>query len=124
MNNADSYAKNKKMQKEDALYLLDNYFRLIKLHPQGIDRILDVGCGDGEVTVEILFDKFPKKNQKIVGCDISENMVNYANKKYQNKKQISFLQLDIATVMLPKELDESFHHIFSFYCLHWVQDQA
>lgn len=124
MNEADSYANNKKMQKYDAQYLLNDYFRLIKLNAEGMDKILDVGCGDGEVTVDILFDMFPKRMQKLIGCDISENMIKYASEKYQSNEQISFVTLDIATTTLPENMEETFHHVFSFYCLHWVQNQT
>lgn len=121
---ADFYAKNKICQKNDALYILENYFRLIKLRTQGDDEILDIGCGDGEISIEILFKQFPTKLQKFVGVDISGDMIGFATKKYKKNKEIAFLKLDIATTTLPIHMEESFHHVFSFYCLHWVANQT
>lgn len=123
MNEADLYAKYNSLQKNDALYVLENYFRLITFRVERDENILDIGCGDGEVTVELLFPLLPKKIAKLVGFDISENMIEHANKSYQNPK-ISFMKIDIESSQIPIEMEEQFHHAFSFYCLHWVQNQT
>lgn len=58
-----------------------------------------------------------------VGCDISEAMIMYAQKKYGNN-QFSFKQLDISNSNIWMNWEEGiFDKIFSFYCLHWVTDQ-
>uniref|UniRef100_A0A023F7P1 Putative farnesoic acid o-methyltransferase n=1 Tax=Triatoma infestans TaxID=30076 RepID=A0A023F7P1_TRIIF len=86
------------------------------------ENILDVGCGPGDVTTSLLKHYLPQ-DANIVGCDISEAMVAYAQRKYGNK-QFSFKQLDIGNANIWMNWEEGFFDkIFSFYCLHWVTDQ-
>ncbi|XP_017773966.1 PREDICTED: juvenile hormone acid O-methyltransferase-like, partial [Nicrophorus vespilloides] len=49
-------------------------------------------------------------------------MVNQANKQNKNPK-IDFIVCDIASENITKTIDEKFDHIFSFFCLNWVQNQ-
>ncbi|XP_025831791.1 neuronal acetylcholine receptor subunit beta-4-like [Agrilus planipennis] len=50
-------------------------------------------------------------------------MVDFANQNYSNPK-LSFLQMNISCENLPIDFENQFDHIFSFYCLHWVQNQS
>lgn len=122
MNDAKLYVKSNILQKRDASFVLENYFRLIQFKKDGGDTVLDVGCGSGDVTVEILKPYLPENFGKLVGSDFDEKMVEYANNNYKTKKT-KFLTLDIASKEPPVDLEENFDHIFSFYCLHWIQDQ-
>lgn len=122
MNQAYLYAKANGVQKSDATYVLENYFRLVRWKKDGEESILDIGCGTGDVTMDILQPLLPKNYGKLVGADVSENMVDFANSHYKQKK-VSFITMDVATKELPVDMEEEFHHIFSFYCLHWIQDQ-
>uniref|UniRef100_A0A0P4VMX5 Putative farnesoic acid o-methyltransferase n=1 Tax=Rhodnius neglectus TaxID=72488 RepID=A0A0P4VMX5_9HEMI len=86
------------------------------------EKILDVGCGPGDLTTSLLKHYLPH-DATIVGCDISEAMIMYAQKKYGNN-QFSFKQLDISNSNIWMNWEEGiFDKIFSFYCLHWVTDQ-
>src|SRR4030042_4297290 len=62
-----------------------------KFFPQKI-RILDVGCGDGTYTVQMLNEIAP---ENIVGFDLAENAIRIARKKVSGKKNISFDTGDI-----------------------------
>lgn len=122
MNNANLYSSSNSLQKTDAKYVIDNYFENIKWLSNGGDISLDIGCGDGEITSELLLNNMPNTHGMIIGTDISCEMIKHATIAHQNTK-LQFRQLDISTKMLPKQFSGKFDHIFSFYCLHWIQDQ-
>lgn len=122
MNRAEQYSNSNNCQKIGANYALKNFFHLLNWKEDVREKILDVGSGSGEVTVDILAPLLPKNLVSLLGCDISQEMVDYANSKYKSDK-VGFFNLDIATDVLPLELEENFNHIFSFYCLQWVKDQ-
>ncbi|CAL1678262.1 unnamed protein product [Lasius platythorax] len=84
-------------------------------------KCMDVGCGPGDVTRDVLL---PVLNSKatIIGTDIMENVVEYANKTYNDKERLKFEMLDIQTKKLPEKYISKFDHIFSFHALHWCYD--
>lgn len=50
-------------------------------------------------------------------------MVEYANEKYSNAR-LQFKVLDFSTKDIEDVFPEKpFSKLFSFYCLHWIQDQ-
>lgn len=117
---AELYQKSNTLQKRDALECLEEYARKIKWRNFS-DSVIDIGCGDGSVTSSILRRYVPNDCSRLVGCDISQKMVQYANKHYATD-QVSFKVLDIEGA-LPRELKSSFDHAFSFYTLHWIKRQ-
>lgn len=122
MNNPSLYASINVVTRHDAKYLIDSYFDEIQWLPNGGDLVLDIGCGDGSVTSELLLEYAPKTVAMIVGTDVSPSMLKYANNSYKHPK-LQFQLLDIATESLPKQYFGKFDHVLSNYCLHWVQDQ-
>ncbi|KAI4463017.1 methyltransferase [Holotrichia oblita] len=122
MNEAPLYSQNNILQRHDALHVLKHYAKLVKWKYDVEERVLDVGCGDGNVTADILLPFLPENVEKIVGIDISNEMVEFANKYHSNEK-VKFIQGDISAKELIDEVDEEFDHIFSFFCLHWIQNQ-
>lgn len=120
MNNAELYQGNNTLQKRDAIDCLEEYGRKIKWRKIG-ERIIDIGCGDGSVTVNLLKEYLPDNFEKLIGCDVSEKMVTYANCHYQDGRT-KFSILDIEG-KLPERMKRAFDHVFSFYTLHWIQDQ-
>lgn len=119
MNNAELYEKNNTLQKRDALQCLQEYENKIKW--KNLDAIIDIGCGDGGVTTDVLKRFIPSNYKKVIGVDISQKMVQFANKHHGDKRTV-FRVMDIENI-LPKDLKECFDHAFSFYTLHWVRDQ-
>jgi trans-aconitate methyltransferase len=88
--------------------------RLItELNLQGSERILDLGCGDGALTIQ-LSRLVP--NGMVVGIDASIGMIEAA--KLKKGKNVSFLLMDIDNL----EFDQEFDVIFSNATLHWVKD--
>ncbi|CAG9578898.1 unnamed protein product [Danaus chrysippus] len=120
MNSAELYHKSNTLQKRDARQCLEEYAKKIKWKNDG-DAVIDIGCGDGSVTTSILKTFLPNNCKELVGCDISEKMIQFAN-EHHAMDNTSFTQLDIEGE-LPDELRERFHHAFSFYTLHWVRQQ-
>jgi juvenile hormone acid methyltransferase len=87
------------------------------------DRVLDVGCGPGNVTTQVLLPRLPEDFGLLVGGDISPNAIQYANETYTHSK-LKFTQFDLLediskTSQLPPSY---FDKIFSFFLLHWIPD--
>ncbi|MGS0528363.1 class I SAM-dependent methyltransferase [Zobellia nedashkovskayae] len=78
------------------------------LAPKSTERILDLGCGSGELTFQI--DKLAKST---VGFDKSSEMIAKAN---YNFPSVEFKVVDASDF----EVEESFDAIFSNAALHWV----
>lgn len=75
-------------------------------------KLLDIGCGPGNLTNEI-YNSLNKHNVKITGMDVDQDALTKAKFKYKN---ISFIQNDIYH---PLKLDE-YDYIFSNEVLHWM----
>ncbi|CAG4948875.1 unnamed protein product [Colias eurytheme] len=116
MNNVELYQKYNRLQAHDAVKFLDEYTK--KLHWKEGATVMDIGCGDGKVTATVLKKYLPART-KVVGSDISERMVNYANKTYASE-DIEFVLLDIEG-NLPEQMRGQFQQAFSFYALQWPE---
>ena len=87
------------------------------------DRVLDVGCGPGSVTTQVLIPRLPEDFGLLVGADMSAKMIQYASETYTHPK-LRFTQFDITkdientSQLRPSDYDK----IFSFFCLHWIPD--
>lgn len=84
---------------------------LTMLLPKPGERILDVGCGTGQLTSEIA-----ASGAHVVGLDQSPEMIAAAR---QNFPELDFEIADIATATYESEFDA----VFSNAALHWVKDQ-
>jgi trans-aconitate methyltransferase len=80
------------------------------LHPQPAERILDVGCGTGQLTAEIA-----RAGAHVVGLDNSADMLRDAGKNYPD---LTFV-LGNASAF---DFAEPFDAVFSNAALHWVKD--
>ncbi|XP_045447624.1 juvenile hormone acid O-methyltransferase-like [Melitaea cinxia] len=120
MNNAELYHRSNTKQKRDSLQCLEEYGKRIKWK-NGRITVIDIGCGDGSVTTSILKKNIPNNCERLLGCDISENMVQFANEHYAND-HTSFTVQDIEGD-LPTEFRGNFDNAFSFFVLHWIQNQ-
>lgn len=118
MNDPELYAKVNKLQRRDTKNILEQ----TKFKWNGTNvRVLDIGCADGSVTVEILKEYLPEDFAKLVGCDTSYNAVKYARQRYGNER-IQFKVFDIEKDV-PMEFKGAFDHVFSFYVFHWLRQQ-
>lgn len=80
------------------------------LAPRPGERILDLGCGTGQLTAEIA-----KQGAQVVGLDNSTNMIGQARQNYPG---IAFVLADAAGF----RLEEPFDAVFSNAALHWVRN--
>ena len=80
------------------------------LAPRAGERILDVGCGTGQLTAEIA-----KSGARVVGLDSSINMVGQARQNYPG---LTFALGDATGF----HFDEPFDAVFSNAALHWVKN--
>jgi juvenile hormone acid methyltransferase len=121
MHNAELYNSSHDLQQRDAVQVLTKYVDSMDWKPR--ERILDVGCGPGFVTSQVLMPRLPANFGLLVGADVSPTMVQYANKTYKHPK-LSFVEFDLTNDI--RDTSEmwapGFDKIFSFYCLHWIPD--
>lgn len=82
------------------------------LHPQKGERILDLGCGTGELTHEI-----NEVGAEVIGMDNSPEMINKAKKSFPHLR----FELKDATEFA---FEEKFDAVFSNATLHWTNDQS
>lgn len=79
------------------------------LGPQKGEKILDVGCGTGDLANELA-----EKGAIVTGIDQSENMIQEAKEKYEH----SHFEVADASHLTYKE---KFDAVFSNAALHWIQ---
>jgi trans-aconitate methyltransferase len=80
------------------------------LDPQPGERILDLGCGTGQLTARIA-----ESGARVVGLDSSPEMIGQARQNYPN---LEFKLADAASFSFPREFDA----VFSNAALHWVRE--
>ena len=88
----------------------DNYFK-------PTDRILDIGCGPGDITLELA-----RKTKEVFATDISEGMIEAATQKAdeRNYKNIQFIRTDLSDNSFQPY---SFEVITAFNMLQYVPDK-
>ncbi|XP_015596067.1 juvenile hormone acid O-methyltransferase [Cephus cinctus] len=118
MDNVEDYVNSHDLQRRDASDVIEEFIDEVA---QMDGRCIDIGCGPGDVTNDIILPRLAK-DAAIVGADISEKMIKHAKKKYQNEERLSFLTLDIQTPNLPNDLIGQYDNALSFYCFHWCQN--
>jgi SAM-dependent methyltransferase len=93
----------------DALYKDKDYQRecdyleeLFKMFRVRVRKILDLGCGTGNHSIELA-----KRGYEVIGIDISEKMITIATEKLKNlnKRRIKFIRDDIRNFSLNERFD-------------------
>ncbi|KAG6909263.1 hypothetical protein DXG01_001325 [Tephrocybe rancida] len=82
------------------------------------ERIIDFGCGSGEITLQLQKHVASAPGGVVVGTDFSESMIAKAK---QNGVKHAFVG-DAQTLELPNEfsgIDQKFDAVFSNAALHW-----
>lgn len=100
--NADGYIRNAGFVADLGVPVLDI------LDPRPGERILDLGCGDGALTLEIA-----KRGADVIGVDASADMVRKARERGLEAREMSGEALT---------LPERFDAAFSNAALHWMAD--
>ncbi|XP_071944395.1 juvenile hormone acid O-methyltransferase-like [Antedon mediterranea] len=82
------------------------------------DRILDVGCGTGDLVYEM-----GAIAHSVIGHDISKEMIEVARRKYQ-RENVSYEITDIENCLEKfPTWKGSFNKVVSVHVLHWVKDR-
>lgn len=115
------YAAENKLQLEAAPKFLKKYQHLIKWRNGGNVSVVDLGSGTGCTTVKVLKPFLPANFKELIGLDKDPAMIEYARKHYLSEKT-DFKFVDICK-SVPLDLENRFDHMFSFYCIHFIQDQ-
>lgn len=78
---AHLYAKTNKYQKDAAKKALDKFAPLLQWREDGGDgdSVLDIGCGNGDVTIELILPLLPPECRHLLASDMSDEMIKYAN---------------------------------------------
>lgn len=107
--NASDYAAYSTAQQQWAEELI------AKVGLRGEERVLDIGCGDGKVTVKIAA---ATPRGSVLGVDSSEEMIRFARNTFLPEKHpnLSFDVADARHLHFASEFDI----VFSNACLHWV----
>jgi trans-aconitate methyltransferase len=82
------------------------------LRPQPGERILDLGCGPGQLTAQIA-----RAGAEVVGLDVSPEMIGQAR---QNFPKLKFVLQNAASMKFEDEFDA----VFSNAALHWMLDAS
>ena len=108
---AREYQTSSSNQKKWAMELLS------KLDLEGEERVLDIGCGDGEITA-LIARRVPRGF--VVGIDSSKDMIELAIKRYPSEyyPNLTFFLRDARAM----DFDREFDAVFSNACLHWIID--
>jgi trans-aconitate methyltransferase len=86
---------------------------IAELALQGNERALDLGCGDGTLTLK-LAELLPRG--EVVGIDASKGMIDTARQK--ERDNLRFLLMDINHL----DFTDRFDIVFSNATLHWIKD--
>ncbi|MCH9744705.1 MAG: methyltransferase domain-containing protein [Gammaproteobacteria bacterium] len=108
---AESYSHANQIQRSHARKLLEDY--AFQTHAD----ILDVGCGDGEIS-KWLAQRAPEGHT--IGIDRSADMIQHATQQHKSIANLSFKKLDAIDI----DYDNKFDLITSFSCIHWIEKKA
>lgn len=123
MNNGDLYLRNNDVQRRDSKEVINEFSHYFKWKYDGMDKLLDIGCGTGDVLYDFVLPTVPKNIHKIIGIDISQKILECARENF-GSELMEFHQADISRISCCQHFDnEEFDNITSFYCLHWIQNQ-
>ncbi|MCP5146096.1 MAG: methyltransferase domain-containing protein [Gammaproteobacteria bacterium] len=98
--NAQTYQRNARFVSDLATPVVD------LLNPQPLERILDLGCGDGVLTAALA-----GMGCEVVGVDASAEFVAAARERGLDARQVDATALDFA---------QAFDAVFSNAVLHWI----
>ena len=106
----EKYDNNSSLQYKIGVEAVESF----NLH--GNEKVLDIGCGNGKITA-LCADRL--KSGLLIAIDISSSMIEFANKNYGNRANLTFLLQDVTTM----SFDQEFDFVYSIFCLHWAKGQ-
>lgn len=119
MNTAKLWAKGS-VTKQVAISSLQEFGNFIRWG-KSKSKILEVGCGEGSITRDILFPFAKAHAEKLTAIDLLQDMIDLAKK--ENKiEEIEFRACDIMDRKYIEEVKGKFNHIFSIYTAQLIPD--
>lgn len=108
---AEDYSRSSRFQKQSGRELI------AMLELRGDEKVLDLGCGDGKLAVEIAA-LVPRGY--VCGVDASEEMIRFARENYPGDSfpNVRWEVMDAAALTFEDEFDV----VFSNAALHWISD--
>ncbi|KAK5642680.1 hypothetical protein RI129_008847 [Pyrocoelia pectoralis] len=121
MNLGEIYVKYVTLPNELAIETFNNFENRINWKDNC--RILDVGCGPGNVTHDFILPTLPKSTKEIIGIDISTDFIKYANLHYGNNPILSYKVMDIVNGEVPREYEGYFDYTISAFSFQQIYNQ-
>lgn len=122
MNDVERYIKYSSPAQREAKYIIGRFARLVQWKSNC--NVLDVGCGPGNVTHDVLLPILPKSAELVVGIDKLQSAIEQANLTYGEIPNLIFRHVNIVSDTNFIETHEDyFDHAFSFSCLHFIKEQ-
>ena len=124
MNNASLYSQCNHLQIRDAEEIIEK-FNDFRPPSRNSLKLLDIGCGDGEVLVKVL-KMLKVQVEKAIGIDISSKMIEHSRKNHENQS-IMFHCVNVfrdsleGNIFMQNNL-QSFEIVTCFFCLHWIEN--
>ena len=106
---------NSRKREERNIRLIEHYFSRSGIDAQGMNRVLDIGCGVGFVA-RYLKDKY---NVEVVGVDVDPEQIECAEEHSGHNEGLHFTVAD--ATRLPFE-DNHFDMVLSFMVVHHIGD--
>jgi len=94
--------------------LINKVITISKIKPKS--QILEIGTGSGIGTLP-----FAKKGFKIIGCDISSELISIAKLKLRHFPNVTF---EVSSFEKMRLTNESFDLIFSAQAFHWIDPKV
>jgi tRNA (cmo5U34)-methyltransferase len=111
---AQAYLENRKRIPRRA----EGYAALLEFVPEGVTRVLDLGCGDGEVVGRVL-DARP--DAEAVAVDFSAEMLSRVRARFAGSERVTVVEHDL-DAPLPAEWG-TFDAVVSAFAIHHVVDE-
>lgn len=123
MNKPALYHQLNQLSSRDSHQIIQDYAETLNWRPDGCDAVLDAGCGAGDITHGIILPFLPPHFERLVGVDVSKEMIDYARRTHIHPK-LTFQQFDLGSDLESQSLAgvEPFDHIFSAFCLTWIRN--
>lgn len=108
----EDYTGNSLSQQSIAVYLIDLMYDWLKNHDLLRGRILDLGCGPGNIT-RMIADRFSRSGMKVHGSDFDEDLIEACRQKFHD---LRFYNENMYSI----KRRSAYNAVFSNEVLHWM----